>query len=180
MTKGSLIAVVGPSGVGKDSVMAGMRSVMHDLHLIRRVITREPGLNGEDYEAVSTVQFSALVQANAFALHWRAHNLHYGIPVAIKEHLTNGTDCLVNLSRSALTEAAEIFPNFRVLSITARPDILAKRLQGRGRESAAEIAKRLAQAQKPLPSDIDVIHLTNDGPLEKTISHAVQLFQPVS
>ena len=50
---GRLIAVVGPSGVGKDSVMAGLHGAIPDLHLVRRVITRAPDLGGEDYDAVS-------------------------------------------------------------------------------------------------------------------------------
>ena len=57
MTEGRLIAGVGPSGVGKDSVMQGVAEVMPQLHLVRRVITRAPGLGGEDYDAVSEAQF---------------------------------------------------------------------------------------------------------------------------
>ncbi|MEO0912102.1 MAG: hypothetical protein AAFY59_03810 [Pseudomonadota bacterium] len=37
---GRFIAVVGPSGVGKDSVMAGMAARTGQLKLVRRVITR--------------------------------------------------------------------------------------------------------------------------------------------
>ncbi|MGB0905008.1 MAG: phosphonate metabolism protein/1,5-bisphosphokinase (PRPP-forming) PhnN, partial [Mangrovicoccus sp.] len=37
---GRFIAVVGPSGVGKDSVMAGLMERRPDLLLAKRVITR--------------------------------------------------------------------------------------------------------------------------------------------
>ncbi|MFT6273559.1 MAG: ribose 1,5-bisphosphokinase, partial [Dinoroseobacter sp.] len=84
---GRLIAVVGPSGVGKDSVMAGIRSTMPSLHLVRRVITRTPDLGGEDYDALSVSQFEALVEDGAFAVHWGAHGLHYGIPITVKYQL---------------------------------------------------------------------------------------------
>ncbi|MFC6760861.1 hypothetical protein ACFQFQ_17395 [Sulfitobacter porphyrae] len=40
MSAGRFIAVVGPSGVGKDSVMAGMVARARDLVAVRRVITR--------------------------------------------------------------------------------------------------------------------------------------------
>lgn len=69
MTQGRLIAVVGPSGVGKDSVMAGIHEAMPRLHLVRRVITRAPELGGEDYDAVSDEQFAALLRDGAFAVH---------------------------------------------------------------------------------------------------------------
>ncbi|MDT8327921.1 MAG: phosphonate metabolism protein/1,5-bisphosphokinase (PRPP-forming) PhnN [Roseovarius sp.] len=177
---GRLIAVVGPSGVGKDSVMAGLHSALPDLHLVRRVITRVPELGGEDYDAVSVPQFEALVEDGAFAVHWRAHGLYYGIPVTVKYQLGKGTDCLVNLSRKALTQAAGIFPRFVVLNITAKPETLALRLAARGRETDDEIAKRLAQADKPLPAGLRVIDISNDAPLFETVARGAALLHPVS
>ncbi|MEP3639345.1 MAG: phosphonate metabolism protein/1,5-bisphosphokinase (PRPP-forming) PhnN, partial [Paracoccaceae bacterium] len=60
------------------------------------------------------------------------------------------------------------------------PETLATRLAARGRENDAEIARRLAEAVKPLPEGLDVITLSNDGPLDQTIARAVALLQPVS
>lgn len=179
MIAGRLIAVVGPSGVGKDSVMAGIHRAMPQMHLVRRVITRAPELGGEDYDAVTVPQFQQMAEDGAFAVHWGAHDLFYGLPVTIRYQLNKGTDCLANFSRKALAEAAEKFPRFLVLNITAQPETLAKRLAGRGRENEEEIAKRLAQADKPLPEGLDVIHLSNDGPLQQTVARAVAALQPV-
>lgn len=176
---GRLIAVVGPSGVGKDSVMAGLTGALPQMHLVRRVITRAPGLGGEDYDAVTPEQFATLVGESAFAVHWQAHGLCYGIPVSVKDRLKKGTDCLVNFSRSALAEAAGIFPRFIVLNVTASPETLALRLAGRARETKEEIGKRLAQADKPLPAGLDVLHLSNDGPLSETVMRGADLLQPV-
>lgn len=177
---GRLITVVGPSGVGKDSVMAGLQRVMPSLHLVRRVITRAPDLGGEDYDAVSVAQFQALVEDGAFAVHWGAHGLHYGIPITVKYQLGKGTDCLVNFSRKALAQAAGIFPHLVVLNITAKPETLARRLALRARETEEEISKRLAEADKPLPAGLRVITLANDGPLSQTVARGVALLQPVS
>ena len=177
---GRLIAVVGPSGVGKDSVMAGLHGATPDLHLVRRIITRAPGLGGEDYDATTVTQFEAMVEHGAFAVHWRAHGLHYGIPITVKYQLGKGTDCLVNFSRKALVQAAEIFPRLVVLNITAKPETLAHRLAARARETEEEITKRLAQADKPLPAGLKVIHLANDGTLSQTIARGATLLQPAS
>lgn len=179
MRQGRVIAVVGPSGVGKDSVMAGLHDALPAVHLVKRVITRAPELGGEDYEAVSVAQFDELVRNGAFALHWGAHGLYYGIPVTLTEQASKGTDCLVNFSRKALTQAARIFPEFVVLNITAAPETLARRLNARGRETQDEIARRLDQAEKSLPDGLDVIHLSNDGPLTETITRATALLYPV-
>jgi ribose 1,5-bisphosphokinase len=179
MTKGRLIAVVGPSGVGKDSVMAGIHQAMPGIHLVRRVITRAPDLGGEDYDAVSEAAFEAMAENGSFALHWQAHGLHYGVPITVKYQLNKGTDCLVNFSRRALAPAAEIFPRLLVLNITAKPETLAARLSARGRETVAEITKRLAEADKPLPEGLEVLHLANDGPLSVTVARATALLQAV-
>ncbi len=180
MTEGRLIAVVGPSGVGKDSVMMGLCDVLPDLHLVRRVITRAPELGGEDYEAVKLAEFEDMAANGAFAVHWAAHGLRYGIPAAIEDRLNDGADCLMNFSRKALRDAAEKYPRFIVLNITAKPETLARRLAARARESESEIAKRLAQAEKPLPEGLNVITISNDGPLAETVARAAAGLQPES
>ncbi|MEM7470481.1 MAG: phosphonate metabolism protein/1,5-bisphosphokinase (PRPP-forming) PhnN [Pseudomonadota bacterium] len=175
---GRVIAVVGPSGVGKDSVISGLKDLMPNVHLVRRVITRDPDLGGEDYDAVSSEEFDAMEQSGAFALHWGAHGLRYGIPITIKYQLTKGTDCVVNFSRKALSEGADIFPNFLILNITASAETLEKRLSARGRESAEEIAKRIAVAQKTLPAELNIVEVSNDGLLAQTVARAAALVQP--
>ena len=177
---GRLIAVVGPSGVGKDSVIAGLQRRIPDFHLVRRVITRAPELGGEVYDAVSVAQFHALVQDGAFALHWHAHGLHYGIPVTVKDQLDDGTDCLINCSRTALKHASSVFPRLTVLNITANQETLTQRLAARGRETKEEMSRRLSESAKPLPEGLKVLQLTNDGPLSETIARAAMLLQPAS
>jgi ribose 1,5-bisphosphokinase len=178
MKNGRLIAVVGPSGVGKDSVMEGLVAADPTLHLVRRTITRAPELGGEAYDAVNVETFNRLAAAGHFAVHWGAHDLQYGIPSSIQTVLADGRDCLANFSRSALVTGDAVFAHFCVLNITARSKTLATRLAARGRESEAQIAKRLAQATKPLPHGLRVMTLSNDGALDATIAQALSLLQP--
>lgn len=179
MKNGRLIAVVGPSGVGKDSVMAGLAAADPTLHLVRRTITRAPELGGEDYDAVSAADFNDMAAAGQFAVHWGAHDLQYGIPASIHTVLATGQDCLANFSRAALLAGDAAFAGFCVLNITARPETLAARLAARGRESEAQIAKRLAQATKPSPDGLNVLTVSNDGALKDTVATALSLLQPV-
>jgi ribose 1,5-bisphosphokinase len=159
--------------------MAGLGQAVPDLHVVRRVITRSPELGGEDYDAVSVAEFEELVETGALAIHWGAHGLFYGIPRNVMDQLNAGRDCLVNFSRKSLAEAAERFPRLLVLNITADPETLSQRLAARGRETEAEISQRLAQAEKPLPAGLEVIHVSNDGPLARTVAQAARLLQPV-
>ncbi|WP_417817336.1 phosphonate metabolism protein/1,5-bisphosphokinase (PRPP-forming) PhnN [Tritonibacter scottomollicae] len=176
--KGPVIAVVGPSGVGKDSVMSGLAVADPRLRSMRRVITRAPDAGGEDYQPVSEPEFEALVLADVFALHWRAHGLRYGIPRDIEKLRIGASGVLVNLSRAVLLQAQEVFDDFRVISVTADPEVLAQRLAGRGREDAEEVQRRLARASLALPDGLrQVYEVDNSGALCAAIVQAQAIIQ---
>ncbi|MEY8830373.1 phosphonate metabolism protein/1,5-bisphosphokinase (PRPP-forming) PhnN [Sedimentitalea sp. XS_ASV28] len=179
MSAAALIAVVGPSGVGKDSVMSGIAAAKPAFRLVRRVITRAPGLGGEDYDAVTGSEFAKMARNGAFCVNWQAHGLHYGVPADVLADVRSGVTCIANLSRTALVQADGIFPRLRVLNMTASPSVLRQRLIARGRESEDEIDRRLIQAAKPLPDGLDVIEICNDGSLEHTVDMALAALQPV-
>lgn len=159
-----LVAVVGPSGAGKDTVLDGLRAAGHVV--ARRAITRPAQAGGEEHVAMSAAEFAA----TDFALQWHAHGLRYGIFREIEAEIAGGRIVLANLSRTVLAEAASRYP-FAVLEITAPPEILAARLAARGRESAGDIAARLAR-EAPLPPGLRVLQVVNDTTPEAAIAAA--------
>lgn len=174
-----VVGVVGPSGVGKDTVMEALAAADARVRLVRRVITREAGAGGENSLGATDAEFDALVAENAFALWWAAHGLRYGVPRAALADAGEDAVVLVNLSRSVLDRARAAFADFAVLSLTAEVPTLAVRLAARGRETAEEIAGRLARAGSVRPEGADVIEIANDGPLEETVKAALAALQPV-
>ncbi|MDJ1008862.1 MAG: phosphonate metabolism protein/1,5-bisphosphokinase (PRPP-forming) PhnN [Paracoccaceae bacterium] len=177
---GRLVAVVGPSGVGKDSLIAGLAAARPGLEPVRRTITRPAALGGEPFEGIGEAEFDARRAAGAFCLHWRAHGLAYGIPTAALGAVEAGAERLVNLSRGVLAEADRVFPALLVIHLTASPEVLAARLAGRGRETAGDIAARLARTAAPLPAGLDIHEVCNDGALDETVAAALAALQPVS
>jgi ribose 1,5-bisphosphokinase len=184
-----LIYVVGPSGAGKDSVLAWLRQripASQGVHFAQRCIDRPvqagsqppshesvtaPGFHGsrEAHEAVDTVGFLALLQQQAFAMHWTANGHHYGIRHAQLQGPPGTRWVLVNGSRGHLPQALHTHPALHVLHITASAHILAQRLHARGRESAAQIEARLQRAQAFTPSGaLHHLEVRNDGTLEDT------------
>jgi ribose 1,5-bisphosphokinase len=154
-----LILVVGPSGAGKDTVLGLARTALAGdprFRFVRRVITRLADAGGEDHEAVTDAVFAQ----RAFALQWQAHGLHYGIPLDIIDDLARGVVVVANVSRGVIGEAARKFP-VRVIEVTASPEILAQRLTARGRETADDIAKRLAR-DVAIPDAVPVDTVVND------------------
>jgi len=175
---GLLVPVVGPSGAGKDTLMAEARSQLGDddrFVFARRVITRPASAGGEDHEPASEEAFEAMASKGEFAFHWQAHGLRYGIPRRIEGELEQGRLVLANLSRSVLADAARRY-NTRALVITAPLDLLAKRLAGRGRETAEDIAQRLAR-EVVLPAGLETMVVMNDSTPEEGAARLVAMLK---
>ena len=171
-----IFAIVGPSGAGKDTLIEGALRQRPDLRLVRRVITRPTGAGGEEFEGVTEADFATRRDRGDFALYWQAHGLSYGIP---KDQLTGAGDVIFNGSRAALPQAAEVFPDLRVILVTAPDAILATRLAARGRETEADIRQRLTRAAFTLPAGITAETVLNDGALETGIARLLAALQPV-
>lgn len=178
VTPGRFIAVVGPSGVGKDSVMEALVAARPDLVRVRRVITRASSAGGEDFDGISPALFAARAAGGDFALHWQAHGLFYGIPKDVHQVLARGQDVLANLSRGMLGQAQRAFPTLQVLHITARPEVLADRLAARGREGRGDIARRLARSAPPFPEGLPVREIDNSGRLDRAVAAALAALYP--
>lgn len=170
--RGTLVLLVGPSGSGKDSLLAYARAKLRDdpaILFVRRCITRKDGDPNEDHESMGIEEFQRAEQQGRFVISWGAHGLYYGLPATLLDHLANGGVAIANGSRKSIPLLKEQFPRLRVVNLTVAPDILAKRLAQRGRESADEIKRRLARTAElsndPLFGE-ETTHLDNSGPLD--------------
>ncbi|WP_246659172.1 phosphonate metabolism protein/1,5-bisphosphokinase (PRPP-forming) PhnN [Rhizobium sp. FY34] len=168
---GTMVVIVGPSGAGKDSLINYIRPHLADrdtVNFVRRVITRPSDAGGEDHQPASMTDFEMLRQRGEFAIHWQAHGLSYGIPASVGHVLANGHTAIANGSRSALDRFASAFPNLLVVNVIATPDVLASRLQSRGRESRQDIEARLRRSNAfSVPADYRSVTIDNSGALHE-------------
>jgi phosphonate metabolism protein PhnN/1,5-bisphosphokinase (PRPP-forming) len=164
--RGRLILVVGPSGAGKDSLIAWCRARFAGNAAIvfpRRIITRAVADSSEDHDIIAESEYRQRAALGGFALHWRAHGLGYGIPASIAEDLAAGRVVVVNVSRAVLDLARHLYPPVIVVSVTVPPEVLAERLRRRRRETEEDITGRLARAGAYDVTGPDVVALDNSG-----------------
>lgn len=165
---GAFVAVVGPSGAGKDTLIAHAREALAgepQVEFVRRVITRLSDGSTEDHDTLVDAEFLEALAEGAFALAWEAHGLRYGLPASVDRAVENGHVAVANVSRGALPALRQRYVNVAVVEVTADPEILAARLAGRGRESRGEVLARLARTVA-CDTTGPAIALDNSGPKE--------------
>lgn len=173
-----LILVVGPSGVGKDTLLRSARKrfgASAELNFVRRYITRPPDGNEDNYYVDSTC-FSLLKRSSFFVSDWQAHGNMYGVP---RHALVNGNDrqkLLCSISRSAIGDFEQAHDDVTVLQVSASLDLLRERLLSRGRESEADVEKRLLRAVQPVAAK-DLVTFDNSSTLEQAQSDFIQLLE---
>jgi len=165
---GKLIYLMGPSGSGKDSLLqlASDDLLANGCRIARRVITRSAESVGEDALGVTAEAFARMVEEGAFALHWQANGLSYGIPRQIDDWLASGLNVLVNGSREYLSVARQRYPDLLAVLLVVQPAVLRQRLLARKRETAAQIDARLARNASFGEADDGCVTIDNTGRLE--------------
>lgn len=164
--KGCFVAVVGPSGAGKDTIMDAARAALaddHRFHFVRRIITRPQMPGTEDHDSLTEDAFVRAANDGAFALHWQAHGLSYGLPKSLNEEIAKGSVIIANVSRRVLGEIRSLYASRSIVVISAKPEVLAERLAARGRESREEIIRRLSREVYFDDGAEDIFIIDNSG-----------------
>jgi ribose 1,5-bisphosphokinase len=170
---GVFVAVVGPSGVGKDSLINAARTALTgDPRFVfaRRVVTR-PSNEDEAHDTLSAELFRARASAGAFALWWEAHGLCYGVPAGVQDDLAAGRIVVANISRDAVAEARARFSQAVVIHVTASAETVARRLAQRGREAGSAQNERLSRSVQREPHVQSDVRICNEGDLAEACHH---------
>ncbi len=176
--EGSLVYVMGPSGAGKDSVLARARALLPpDAPMVfaHRYITRPADTGGENHVAVTRAEFAMRRAHGLFAYHWHAHGNDYAVGREIHDWRAGGLTVVVSGSRDHFLRTGGLDSQARPVLITAPAERLRQRLAGRGRESALEAAERLERADAYDIDDPRLVTIVNDTTIDEAASAFVRL-----
>jgi phosphonate metabolism protein PhnN/1,5-bisphosphokinase (PRPP-forming) len=144
---GALVMVVGPSGAGKDALIAGARGAFKGddrFIFVDRHVSR-PAHPSEVHISVSDTVFTDATAKRKYALTWAAHGINYGIPTTIDDHIRSGRAVVFNASRVIVAEARRRYVRPLVVFIDCPAEIRAARILLRGREEPVELRQRLTR-----------------------------------
>lgn len=181
--QGRLVVLVGPSAVGKSSVVRCVRERMPQLVFSVSATTRaaRPGeVDGRDYWFVTRQQFDAMV-ARSELLEWA--EIHGGLQRSgtpaqpVHDALAAGKPVLVEVDLTGARAIRAAMPK-AVLVFLAPPswDELVARMRRRGTESPDAIARRLQTARTELAAcdEFDIVIINDD--LTSACEQLVSLF----
>jgi ribose 1,5-bisphosphokinase len=145
---GRFVLVVGPSGAGKDTLIAGAKaSCSKDPTIVfpRRVVTR-PTSDAEDHDSLNEGLFDDAVNNGDFAFWWQAHGLKYGIPRTADDDVRAGRTVVCNVSRGVVADVRVRYAQVDVVLVTAPAEILTARLSGRSRSTDGPLTERIKRS----------------------------------
>jgi phosphonate metabolism protein PhnN/1,5-bisphosphokinase (PRPP-forming) len=176
---GRLFFVVGPSGVGKDSLLEWVKTRLPGNAgpvFARRSITR-PAHASEAHEPMTQDAFQHATQAGHFSMIWQANDTCYGIRREMEAELKAGRDVIVNGSREYIPQLRQSFPEAQILWISADPAAIRQRIESRSRETGVALEKRLQRISAFNAEEVDgVTHIDNSGPLEIAGHRLLEIF----
>ncbi|MCW6660665.1 guanylate kinase [Aerococcaceae bacterium NML201209] len=155
-TRGLLIVLSGPSGVGKGTVRAAVfkNNIFNYVYSVSATTrAMRPGeVDGKDYYFVSREEFEHLIETNALLEHAEYVGNYYGTPIQkIEENLAAGNDVFLEIEVQGALKVRERMPE-GVFIFLAPPNLkeLESRITGRGTDDAAVIYERMQMAREEI------------------------------
>ncbi len=179
-----LIVISGPSGVGKDSVVQGMKGRGLAVHFVVTATTRprrENEVHGKDYFFVSKEEFARMIEDEELIEYAIVYNDYKGIPKQqVREALASGQDVVMRVDVQGAESIRKLAPEAVLVFLTTQSEEeLVHRLKARRTETAEELALRIATARQELKraGEFDYVIVNADGHLEETVDTVVAILR---
>ncbi|HEV8633434.1 MAG TPA: guanylate kinase [Chloroflexota bacterium] len=179
---GLVFVLSGPSGVGKDMLVARLTERNLGLRRVVTAVTRPPRpgeVEGVDYYFLTRERFEQEVARGGF-LEWAEYvGSPRGTPLfALVRTLRRGDDAILKIDLDGFRKVKRRLPD--VISIFILPPdlaVLERRLRGRGDVPADEVRRRLEQARAELAAadEYDYRVVNRDGQLDRAVDEVAAI-----
>ncbi|MEK7354786.1 MAG: guanylate kinase [Chloroflexota bacterium] len=176
-TRPMLFILSGPSGVGKDAVLARLKASDYPMKYVTTLTTRPRRVNEKndvDYHFISAERFQEMIKNNEL-LEWaEVYGNRYGVPKEpVKRAFGQGHNVMLKVDIQGVANIKKIVP--RAISIFLMPssvEELERRLKHRHTESAFDMSRRLKIAEsemKELPG-FDYVIINREGEIDRAVA----------
>ena len=184
--RGLIVAVSGPSGVGKGTVLARVEELLEQAdpgsvgHSIS-VTTRAPRgqeQDGVEYYFRTKEQFEQMIKDDEIVEYDTYVDNYYGTPAGpLKEMVTKGQDVLFDITIEGSLALNRKFDVDTVTIFILPPSMeeLENRLRGRGTETEEKVQKRLAQAKEEIGRAGEFEYLVTNGDVDTAAKQIVAI-----
>ena len=169
-----LLAVSGPSGVGKGTMVktliARRADVVESVSCTTRA-PREGEIHGKHYFFLSKEEFERRIAEDDFLEYDEHFGNYYGTPKSFVRETLKSKSVIMEIDVVGALNAKKSFPEC-VLVMVVPPSVaeLKRRLSGRGSETEAQIENRLARMEYELSHKDEYDHIIVNDDLEKAIA----------
>lgn len=171
-----LVVISGPSGIGKDTIVQGLKDRDLCFHFVITATSRPPRDNevdGVDYFFYTKEKFEEIIAAGEFLEHAWVYTDYKGVPKSqVREALDSGKDVVMRLDFQGAATVRQLCPDAILIFLTASSaDEWLERLRDRRSETDAELSVRIQTARAEYDSlDIfDYIVVNEKDHLDQTL-----------
>ena len=166
---GNLYVVAAPSGGGKTSLVRALLEREPDIRLSVSYTTRPPRpgeTDGADYHFVDETRFLALKNTGEFLEHAHVHGNWYATSATwLVRQIAAGHDVLLEIDWQGAQQVRKLIPStVRIFILPPTLALLRHRLEKRGQDTPAVIARRLEAAREEMRhcADFDYVIINQD------------------
>jgi guanylate kinase len=179
-----LIVVSGPSGVGKDSVVHGLKERGLPVHFVVTATTRprrEGEVHGQDYFFVSKEEFARMIGNDEFFEYAIVYGDYKGnAKQQVREALASGKDVVMRLDVQGAATIRKLAPEAVLIFLTTQSEEeLVERLKARKTDTAEDLSLRIATARQELKraAEFDYVIVNADGCLGETVDTVIAIIR---
>ncbi len=171
-----LIVISGPSGIGKDTVVEGMKARKLPFRFVITATSRRPRayeVDGVDYFFYSKDEFEAMIERGELLEHAWVYSAYKGVPKSqVREALDCGEDVVMRLDVQGAQTVHNLCPDAILIFLTASSkEEWLRRLKDRRSETDEELQLRIATAKGEFQTleIFDYIVVNKENELDHTL-----------